>query len=280
MNYRYVIHTAVLLCSLVTLPATAGPNESASLSVDLDLTTPGIQSQHIIDEEVSQFFAAVWCEDVENLDTYSFLLTFDTSLVELTGTYEENPMAGLTNILKSNGGATLFMEPSTEEKQAGKITVASTLTESNPAQAPEGSGLLALLQFAVLDLGECTLSLGETRLLDHEGISDDITDLNDGFLTIGHSTRIHGFENRNTTGKTFTISETPQGFRIIPSRGYGGWSAGQLFDPAGRLVREVPYIQGLGWMFQHEKRTSAGRYLFQAMRGGVRNRVLLPCRQK
>lgn len=276
MNCNSVIRTAVLLCSLVSLPVTAGPNESASLSVDLDLTTPGIQSQHIIDEQASQFFAAVWCEDVVNLDTYSFVVTFDTSLVQLTGTYEENPMAGLTNILKTNGGATLFIAPTADMVQKGEITVASTLTGSNEAQAPEGSGLLALLQFTVLDLGECTLSLGETTLLDHEEIPDEITELNDGFLTIGHSTGIRAFENRNTTGNTFTVSQTPRGFRVVPLRRYKAWSTAQLFDPAGRLVREVPYVQGVGWMFPRKDGTSAGRYLFQTTGDGVRNRVLIP----
>ncbi len=278
MNCRYVIHTAVTLFLLLCLPVTAGPNESASLSVDLDPTTPGTQSQRTIDEEVSRFFAAVWCDDVVNLDTYSFLLTFDTSLVELSGTYEENPMAGLSNILKTNGGATLFIAPTQEMVQSGEITVASTLTGSSEAQAPEGSGLLALFQFAVLDFGKCTLSIAEATILDHEEISDEISNLDDGLLTIAHSTGVRGSERRNATGSIFNVSQTPQGIRIVPINRYRAWSAGQLFDPAGRLVMEIPYIHGLGWVVSRVGRASAGRNIFQSTIDGVRNRIVLPCR--
>ncbi|MCK4312802.1 MAG: right-handed parallel beta-helix repeat-containing protein, partial [Candidatus Cloacimonetes bacterium] len=117
-----------------------GPNEFAGIVFDLDATTYGNQNLTDIPSQPAGTYIRldVYCTGVQNLDTYEFEVIYDpTELAYVTAT-PTNPITMEGNILESNGGTALgwMIDTSTP----GVLSIAYTLTGTDPAQAPEGEG--------------------------------------------------------------------------------------------------------------------------------------------
>jgi hypothetical protein len=167
----------------------AGPNSSAGCALDLDYTThdydPGITSKDIDSsigaEANDEIWVAVVAQNVTNLDTYQVEVVFDANHMDFIEGYEDNPFAGINNLLKRNGGSTIGFQAA--ENVAGTVTIANALVGTNTDEAPEGSGIIALLKFEVLD-GDYhnELTLSNVNYLDSGAINDPITNLMDAVV--------------------------------------------------------------------------------------------------
>lgn len=181
----------VLSCLLFTVfpgMSYAGPNSSAGCSLDMDYTTcsyeSGVSSLDIessvtayIDDIVS---VAVIAQGVTNLDTYQVEVLYDTASLQFIGGYEDVPLFAIDNLLKTNGGATIGFQAI--EKEPGIVNIANTLTGTDTSQAPEGSGIIAIIRFKVLEDGPSKLILTNVHFVDSLQNDDLITNKTDGEL--------------------------------------------------------------------------------------------------
>ena len=161
------------------------------LALDMDISTTNYESTDPDSEIESQISAcqddeiwiAVAALGVTNLDTYQVEASFDTDKLEFLEGAEENPMGGINNLLKKNGGTTTgFLAV---EDVPGTVNISDTLTGADCDEAPEGSGALALLKFKVLSAGtDAELTLGNTFFVDCTGDNQGITDLRNGTFTV------------------------------------------------------------------------------------------------
>ncbi len=154
------------------------------LDMDIEGTNPDIE----IESEISvcqedEIWIAVVALNVTDLDTYQVEVSFDTDKLEFLEGAEENPMGGINNLLKKNGGTTTgFLAV---EDVPGTVNISDTLTGADCDEAPEGSGVLALLKFKVLSAGtDAELTLGNTFFVDCTGDNQGITDLRNGTFTV------------------------------------------------------------------------------------------------
>ena len=91
---------------------------------------------------------AIVIQNVLNLDSYQVKILFDSSRMAFINAIEDDPSQNIVNILKKNGGDTLF-QPAIESP--GKVNISSSLVKKDCNNSPEGSGVLALLKFKVMD---------------------------------------------------------------------------------------------------------------------------------
>lgn len=206
----------------------AGPNAGARILVDLDITTPQIDSVKTI--AAGTLTAGIVCKSVVNLDSYSFDIPFDTSVLGFNTAVEDNPLAGLKNILKKNGGQALNVNLGLKSGRADTININNTLIGSDSAKAPEGDGLLGIILFNVRKSRPCTLSVRKVIFLDYEGIQDTSIALTCGILA-------------PSVGNSFFADRTrapmrPQSQALFFSRGNSGFDVRfpAIYDIAGRAV--------------------------------------------
>ena len=95
-----------------------------------------------------QITIAVVGQNVSNLDTYQVKILFDPARMAYIKAVEDDSSKNIVNLLKKNGGETLF-QPALES--TGTVNISNSLINQNCDQAPEGSGVLALLTFKILD---------------------------------------------------------------------------------------------------------------------------------
>ena len=190
----------LLVISLIFLmgisPAWAGPNSSAGCAPDLDYETraydPEISEKDIeartqasIGDEI---WVAVVAQNVTNLDTYQAEVTFDPDNIAYLEGYEDNSFSGITNLLKNNAGTTIGFQA--VENTPGTVNIANTLIGSDTDQAPEGTGIIALLKFRVIGgSSDVPLTLSNVKYMDSEGsneplVIDDISELGNAVLEL------------------------------------------------------------------------------------------------
>jgi hypothetical protein len=129
--------------------------------------------------ENGEVWVAVVAQGVTDLDTYQVEVSFNTEKVEFIEGVEENPSEGIENLLKKNGGETVGFQA--VETIAGTINIANALTYTDCDQAPEGTGILALLKFRVLDTDpDNYLTLGNVFFIDCNGSQQEVTNLTNG----------------------------------------------------------------------------------------------------
>jgi hypothetical protein len=166
------------------------PNLDAGVAVDMDYTTHNYEQTGVtlVDIETQSTAAvgedvwiAVVAQNVTNLDTYQVEINFDSSKIMFLEGYEENPFAGVTNLLKKNGGTTIGFQA--VESVSGTVNIANALVGTDTNQAPEGSGVLALLKFRVLG-GSCdtSLILNNVNYVNSVGVNTLITTTTDGMV--------------------------------------------------------------------------------------------------
>ncbi|MCK4358888.1 MAG: T9SS type A sorting domain-containing protein [Candidatus Cloacimonetes bacterium] len=194
-----------------------GPNENAGIVFDLDATTYGNQNLTSIPSQPGGTYIQVdvYCTDVQNLDTYEFEVIYDpTELAYVTAT-PTNPITYEPNILTSNGGEALgwMIDTSTP----GVLSIAYTLAGTDPAQAPEGEGLIADIVFQALVATHGTLTFGDVYFYDSYGVVDLITDTGTATLPVELAafTATYVAENGYTSIYWATASETDvNGFNV------------------------------------------------------------------
>ncbi len=135
--------------------------------------------------------------DVKNLDTYRVDVTFDPERMTFIEGYEDNPSAGILNLLKQRGGTTAgFLAL---EKVQGTVMILNALVGINSAEAPEGSGTIALLKFKLLDdAPDNSLTISKVTFLNPGGSNDPVPDTNIKPLALNPTFKIEGYtKDRN-----------------------------------------------------------------------------------
>ncbi|MBC8527136.1 MAG: T9SS type A sorting domain-containing protein [Candidatus Cloacimonetes bacterium] len=161
-----------------------GPNEFAGIVFDLDRTTYGNQNLTSIPSQPAGTYIPVdvYCTGVQNLDTYEFEVIYDPTELEYVTAVPTNPITHEPNILTTNGGTALgwMIDTSTP----GVLSIAYTLAGNDPAQAPEGEGLIADIVFLSLVDTYGTLTFGDVYYYDSYGVVDLITDTGTATLPV------------------------------------------------------------------------------------------------
>jgi len=112
-----------------------------------------------------EVWLAIVAQNVVNLDTYQVEITFDPDRLEFINGMEENPFSDIHNLLKKNGGSTIGFQA--VERNPGVVNVSNSLTLENVDEAPEGSGIIGLLRFKVIDtLPDNSISLINVHFMD------------------------------------------------------------------------------------------------------------------
>jgi len=137
----------------------------------------------------------VVAQNVLNLDTFQFdVVIEDTSKIKFISASEENYQMGISSYLKRNGGESIGLM---ETYSNGVIRIANSLIGKDCLEAPDGSGVIAVLSFRVLDksgdkrlhvknvsfMRECDIVKNEKIVNTSSGIilGEDICDLKADF---------------------------------------------------------------------------------------------------
>ena len=194
-----------------------GPNADAGIVFDLDATTSGNQNLTSIPSQPAGTYIPVdvYCTGVSNLDTYEFEVIYDPTELSYISSSATNPITFEPNILTTNGGEALgwMVDSSTP----GVLSIAYTLAGDDPAEAPEGEGLIADIVFQALVNTHGTLSFGDVYFYDSYGVVDLITDTGTATLPVELAafTATYVAENGYTSIYWATASETDvNGFNI------------------------------------------------------------------
>ena len=187
MKYK-TIQLMSLCCFviIITYPKAifAGDNQNASCSLDMNIDSISYDNTVCtkdIEPTISAYAnetitVAIVAHNVINLDTYQAEILFDNDHLKFIKAYENVPAMGITNILKANGGTTIGFQASL--KKAGIINIANSLVGKNKDQAPEGSGICAILRFKVLKDSKSELILKHVYFVDSDQQKDHIVQTN------------------------------------------------------------------------------------------------------
>ncbi|NWH04839.1 hypothetical protein [Desulfobacter latus] len=169
----------------------AEPVSEPLASVDMDLSTIDYDSSGVSDRDIEADIAAkpgnivlvaVVARNVSNLDTYQVEVHFDPESLMFTAGFEDNLQKGLKGYLKQNGGISLWM-PATKVAP-GVVNLSNALVGNNIALAPDGTGILGLMHFKVLQQSENNrISLHHARFIDSYGNCRQVETVSGGSLT-------------------------------------------------------------------------------------------------
>ena len=208
--------SALLLISAVgsIMPVSSEPQPRIYLDPATIVANPG-----------ETFTVEIKVEDVTNLNAWEIKLKWDVNVLEFPPEVEEGDFL-------SNVGSTQLQVTTTMMFQTIQIGV-SLLEEAGAS----GSGTLAILTFKVLDSGNCTLDLYDTKLFDIGGYSIDHT-TDDGYFY------------SSTPVATFTIE--PAVWHATPINQYWGdvgtqtFNASACYDPDGGTIVSYEWDFGDG----------------------------------
>ncbi len=212
--------------ALVAGPVVAGPNEGAGISIDFASGTVGDQKMTTADG-ADVVVAHVYVHNVSNLAVADLTLNLPdgVTLAKAEKDRTENFVAVEPSILES-AGAEIPLAPLTTTVAGGvriAIALSASVTES---QAPEGSGLIALLALALSDASaaDLNISFGDGSFL---ADSDQERD----FIVTA---------NTNNVGGTINASDTsaPAAIRSLMLTSTGG--------SAGAMTWETPAAEAGG----------------------------------
>jgi len=168
----------------------AGPNENAGIVFDLDAETYGNQNLTSIPSQPAGTYIRldVYCTGVQNLDTYEFNVIYDPTELAYVVASASNMVTLEPNILTTNGGTAIgwMIDTSTP----GVLSLAYTLAGTDPAQAPEGEGLIGDIVLQALTPSRDLLTFGDVLFIDSFGVMDIIT--NKGVALLSHYGNIDG----------------------------------------------------------------------------------------
>ncbi|MBD3422415.1 MAG: hypothetical protein GF398_20060 [Chitinivibrionales bacterium] len=142
---------------------------ATGVAVDFDPTTAEIDS--VLDLSTKSvndpIIIGIKCLNVQNLDTYSFDLSFNPASLEFTGGYKSLPMPPITNFMESNGGELIEASFGLKGSSIDTVNVAFSLTGSDSSTAPDGNGVIALASFKILTIQTNWLKLHNVEFLDY-----------------------------------------------------------------------------------------------------------------
>jgi len=176
MNKRFIT-LSFLVFIIFSGISYAGEKSSAVCKLDMDIFTADTESgiTAYIGDVIS---VAVIAQNVNNLDTYQAEIYYAPAVLEFIEGYEDASIAGIKNLLKTNKGKTIGFQA--VETEPGIVNIANSLTGTDTSEAPEGSGVIALLKFRVIDNIPETLSLANVYFVDSFQNQNLITDTGDG----------------------------------------------------------------------------------------------------
>ena len=190
MHKNLALMVSVLFCllAITALPSNSfgGLNSLAACSLDMDITTSQYESEiSTVDIESNvdagigeMIIVGVIAQGVRDLDTYQVEVRYNISELQFIEGYEDDPMTGIENLLKTNGGTSIGFQA--KEKEPGLVNIANTLIGKDQTQTPEGTGVIALLRFKVLKDGPSTLTLTNVHFVDSFQKEDIIKNTIDG----------------------------------------------------------------------------------------------------
>ena len=172
-----ILRTIAVIAILALSSAWSGPNQNASVSVDMDPGTSITEHEQTSQSASEEFDILVQASGAKNLDAFMLRLVFDSTKVRYISA--STSYGVLPNILQSNSG-TIIGTPAALKRGVNTtidtLEMAYTLTGSDTVQAPDGSGLLAAVKFiSKLAGGEtCGITPVYARFLDSHYDSDII----------------------------------------------------------------------------------------------------------
>ena len=158
----------------------AGANVDARLVLDFEPENLGEQVTSTIADAGGLVSVGAVALGVADLDTLSFDIRFDPAEFAFEGASDR--LAGGGPFLESNGGMQIGFRARVRPEDPTRVQVSATLVGIDRAQAPDGSGVLAVLRFRSLD-GRGTLTPVDVGFLDSDREEDAITRL--GGATVG-----------------------------------------------------------------------------------------------
>jgi len=169
-----IFGVALILVFLANHLVLSGQNSGAGIRFDFNASATGNQNlTHIACPGANNFVRVdIYVTGASNLDTYEFNINYNSSQLQFMGGAEDNPVTYEANFLKTNGGSTTGF---TCTASGGMVNCANTLVGNNPAQAPEGEGLLASIVFKALVNCPGNLSFGDVYWYDNDGDKDVCT---------------------------------------------------------------------------------------------------------
>ncbi len=155
------------------------------IALDTDYTThnydPTDSSKDVESVIAAQANEDVWiaivAQNVSNLAAYQVAVNFDPEHIKFIEGTEGNPSHGVTNLLKKNRGETIGLQ--IVQRIPGRLDIFNSLIGKNNDEAVEGSGIIALLKFSVLDDNpDNHLNLSNILYLDPEGTIYPVSQFN------------------------------------------------------------------------------------------------------
>jgi len=130
---------------------------------DNNISQIDIESQ-ITAKPSDRLWVAVIAQNMIDLDTYEIEIHYDANVLSFEGGYEDSSMLGIDNLLKLNSGRTIGFQ-AVESKQ-GVINIANSLIGTDSNEAPEGTGVIAILHFTLLsDVVSSQISITKVNFL-------------------------------------------------------------------------------------------------------------------
>jgi hypothetical protein len=156
---KHIISLTQVVCLAVFImsSAWAANIEYAGCAIDLDYSSRNYDPNNFdsdIDSTANasageDIYVSIVAQNVTNLDTYQVELAYDPQRLELIESFEDIPFIGIENLLKKNQGKTVGFQA--VERTSGVLNIVNSLVGQNTSEAPEGSGIIAILKFKVLD---------------------------------------------------------------------------------------------------------------------------------
>ena len=183
-NLLRIVVTGLVLFLWLNVSVWAGQNAGAGIRIDLNSSASGNQNQTSISPPAvgSHVRVDIYVVNASNLDTYEFNLNYNSNDLQFTQATEDQPTTYENNFLKKDGGSTVGWTVDTSTP--GVVNIANTLIGNNPAQAPEGEGLLASIVFLVLQSPPGNLTFGDVFWYDNNNNKDVCTDKGDASLPV------------------------------------------------------------------------------------------------
>jgi hypothetical protein len=160
------------------------PLSDAGIAIDMNISTvvyENIVSTSHIETNMSasindEKWVAIVGQNVADLDTCQIEVNFDPDRLEFMTGVDGNPAGGIVNLLNMNGADTIGFQA--VEYRSGLINIANSIVGANSDTAAEGTGILALLKFRILDDTPVNkLSINNAWFLSCTQVNERITQL-------------------------------------------------------------------------------------------------------
>ncbi|NUQ34189.1 MAG: hypothetical protein HUU29_04535, partial [Planctomycetaceae bacterium] len=147
-----------------------GNNAGASLSFDFDAKSGNGGK---VTEQVTagkSFSVGVYARGVKDLIGYEVVVVYDPEKLALKSVLEQSSAEG-ANVLKKDGGLGAFIG----RVGTGTATLTAAILGPSEKVAPDGDGLLGVLEFEALSFsGETNLTVQSAVMTDLQGVTDSL----------------------------------------------------------------------------------------------------------